>query len=309
MRLGNLDLNLLVVFEALAQTKSVSATAARIGRSQSATSGALARLRDYFNDELLVSVGNRMVLTERGEALVEPVQDALMLIRARVAAPGSFDPSTSQRRFRIVASDYLLCVLLADLVRSMSASAPGISFDISHPDEAARERLHRGELDIFITVEALMPPGVTSERLFEDEHAVVCWDQNPACLGDLDATTFFALKHVVVVFGPHRSQSYSESLLAGSVERDIGVKVASFAEIPIAVIGTPFIATMYRRHAEYFAQTMPLKIMPMPIVMPNIHESVGWHPMRGHDPGVRFLIDKLHDLASKLPPPGAAERA
>jgi DNA-binding transcriptional LysR family regulator len=105
MDLGGLDLNLLVVLDALFTEKSVSRAGQRLHLSQSATSGALARLRQTFNDPLLIQVGRRMTLTPRAEGLIEPVRDLLLKAEAIHSASPNFNPTTSTRTFRIRMSD------------------------------------------------------------------------------------------------------------------------------------------------------------------------------------------------------------
>ena len=101
MHLRGLDLNLLVVLNTLLEEKNITRTARRIYLSQSATSGALARLREFFENELLVQVGHKMVLTPLAESLVEPVRELLTVAQAIIDQRPDFDPVTSTRRFRI----------------------------------------------------------------------------------------------------------------------------------------------------------------------------------------------------------------
>src|SRR5687767_5141559 len=106
MRFERLDLNLLVALDVLIEERSVSVAANRLFLSQPALSGALNRLREYFNDELLVQSGRQMILTPKAEELRAPVREALMFIRSRITTPSDFDPATAQRKFILVASDY-----------------------------------------------------------------------------------------------------------------------------------------------------------------------------------------------------------
>jgi DNA-binding transcriptional LysR family regulator len=121
MRFGRLDLNLLVALDALLTEKSVSLAADRLCLSQSATSSALGRLRDYFGDELLVVRGRQMVLTARAESLVEPVRAVLEQVRSTIAVAPQFDPATADRQIRIMASDYSTEVLLATVALEKSS--------------------------------------------------------------------------------------------------------------------------------------------------------------------------------------------
>ena len=124
MRFQRLDLNLLVALDALLAERSVSLAAERICLSQSATSSALGRLREYFADDLLVVKGRQMVLTARAESLVEPVRAVLEQIRTTISVSPPFDPATSDRAMTIMASDYVTEVLLATALREIADVAP-----------------------------------------------------------------------------------------------------------------------------------------------------------------------------------------
>ena len=116
MNLHLFDLNLLVTLDALLAEKNVTRAGMRMNLSQSAMSGALARLRDFFQDELLVPMGRKMVLTPLAEDLVQPVRDVLLQIQATVATKPHFEPATSTRHFTLAVSDYVTSVLMIDFI-------------------------------------------------------------------------------------------------------------------------------------------------------------------------------------------------
>ena len=120
MRFKGLDLNLLVAFDVLMATRSVSRAAERLHLSQPAMSAALARLRDYFGDELLVLQGKRMHPTAFADDLMPQVRDCLQRVESMLATSPNFDPATSQRSFTIVTSDYVLASIIVPLVAELS---------------------------------------------------------------------------------------------------------------------------------------------------------------------------------------------
>ena len=130
MHFQKLDLNLLVALDALIEERSVSRAADRLNLSQSAMSSALSRLREYFGDELLVPVGRRMEPTALALNLAPAIREILQRIRVTIQARPSFDPATAERRFRVMTSDYLVEVLLADVLRELADTAPGIQMQI-----------------------------------------------------------------------------------------------------------------------------------------------------------------------------------
>jgi LysR family transcriptional regulator, nod-box dependent transcriptional activator len=302
MRFDRLDLNLLVAFDVLGKEQNVSAAAKTLNLSQSAVSGALNRLREYFGDELLVPSGRRMILTPKAIQLIEPVREALLLIRTNITTPANFDPATTDRRFVLVASDYAYNVFLADALKAAGREAPGTCFDVLPPDVAAFERLESGEVDLLLTIESHLVRGHPRELLCEDEHAVVAWNQNPHCRDVLDADMFGRLGHATTFFGPERFPALSETLFEKmGIERKIDVRVSTFAAIPQCVIGTDRIATMHRRHAEYFARFLPIRIFDMPYDLPRVRESVQWHRIRQGDDGLQWMLNHIKAVCQLLP--------
>lgn len=301
MRFDRLDLNLLVAFDVLSHEQNVSAAARTLNLSQSAVSGALNRLRDYFADELLVPSGRRMILTPKAQQLVEPVRQTLLMIRSNITTPAKFDPASAERRFVIVASDYAYNVFLADALKVAGREAPGASFDVIPPDVGALERLESGEVDLLLTIESYMARGHPQELLCVDEHAVVAWDQNPHCDKGLDKAVFERLGHAITFFGPERFPALSETLFEEmGISRRIEMRVSTFAAIPQSIIGTERIATMHRRHAEYFARIMPIRIFNMPYALPQVRECIQWHKIRQADEGLKWLLDHIKTASQVL---------
>ena len=123
MRFNKLDLNQLVVLDTLLDERSVTRAAQRLFLSQSATSSAMARLREYFDDELLVQVGKAMVLTPRAEGLRRPVREVLRQIQAITNDSPEFDPATSDRKIVVETSDYVISVFLGEVLRRASVES------------------------------------------------------------------------------------------------------------------------------------------------------------------------------------------
>src|SRR6202022_941399 len=153
MRYHKLDLNLLTALKALLAEKNVPRAGESVHVTQSAMSGILARLRDYFGDPLIVQVGRKMELTPLAESLVEPVNDVLLRIDATIATRPEFNPLITRRHFLIVASAYSLNVLYLDVLRRVHREAPGMSVEFRSPSEAAAAELEAGEVDFIVNPE------------------------------------------------------------------------------------------------------------------------------------------------------------
>ena len=150
MNLRSVDLNLLVVLDALLAECNVSRAGQRIGLSQPATSAALGRLRQIFGDPLLVRAGRGLVRTRVADDLVIPLRETLGQVERLIVERPEFDPGTADRTFTISASDYATLVLLAPFVRALAAEAPGITVDLLPRFRDVNDLLTSDRADIVI---------------------------------------------------------------------------------------------------------------------------------------------------------------
>lgn len=294
MRFQRLDLNLLVALDALLTERSVSLAAERVCLSQSAMSSALGRLREYFGDELLVLKGRQMVLTARADELIEPVRAVLEQIRTTIAAPQVFDPATSDRVIRIMASDYVTDVVLAESLNEMQRDAPHMRFEIQPMSEHIVETLERGFVDLLITIDHAISADHPSQLLFEDDYVVVGWDENPAMAQTLTREAYFALEHVVAGFGRGKVSAFDDWFMRRQkTARKIKVLVPSFLSMSAFIVGSQRIATVHRRMARRLTQYLPLSIREVPFEIPSIRETIQWHVSNDNDPALRWVVERL----------------
>jgi LysR family nod box-dependent transcriptional activator len=301
MRFDRLDLNLLAALDVLIDVRSVSEAARRMNLSQPAVTGALNRLRDFFEDDLLVQRGRQMLLTPKAEELAVPVRRALALIRAEITSPGRFDASSSNRRFLLAVSDYAYTILVADLIAAAASLAPGVSFEIVPPGTHSAERLERAEIDIFVTVAPFAIGEHPQLPLWRDEEVVISWS-GAGHPDHIEADSFFEAGHVVALFGPDRQPSLADTHLAASgYSRRIDLLLPNFSLLPQAVVGTQRLATMHRLYAQHFAELYPIRIHSTWQPLPEIVEIAQWHEVRSRDPGLQWLIALFEDQVTRLP--------
>jgi LysR family nod box-dependent transcriptional activator len=294
MRFHRLDLNLLVALDALLTERSVSLAAERICLSQSATSSALGRLREYFGDELLVVRGRQMVLTARAEALVEPVRAVLGQIQETIAVSPPFDPASSDRAIRVMASDYMTEVLLASVMRELEQSAPNIRLEITPMNDSPTETLERGLVDLLLTVDFAISTEHPSRILFEDDYVVIGCVNNPALQGPMTRELYFELGHVTARFGRGHMPAFEEWFIRRQKQqRKLDVVVPSFLSIPGLLIGTRRIATVHRRHAVRIASHLPVVMREAPMAIPPIREAIQWHLSNNNDPAIRWFVEQV----------------
>jgi len=302
MNFKGLDLNLLVALDAVLRERSVSRAAERLFLSQPAMSNALARLRTYFHDPLVVQQGRQLLLTPRSEALLQPVRDVLMMIESAVVDPAAFEPSQIEREVRILASDFATRVLLRPLFERISAIAPKMRFSaISQGAVDAAVLLDRGEVDLLIIPTRYQHPDHPAELLFEESYVCVIWSGNQSIGERLTFDEYIAADHIVVEFAGSRVPAFDSWFIERfGVVRRIAVRTQSLTTLCELVVGTNRIATVHRRLAEYEARALPLRLCEPPLNIPTLIECVQWHRVRSHDPVLRWLIDHMRAVAADI---------
>lgn len=299
MRFGRLDLNLLVALDALLTERSVSLAADRLCLSQSATSSALGRLREYFGDELLVVKGRTMILTARAEELIEPVRAVLEQIRTTVAVAPPFDPATAERTIRIMASDYSTEALLTGVLADLEKEAPNLRFEIQPMNDTPIEAIERGYIDLLLTIDYAISADHPSQMLFEDDYVVVGDPANPAMGGTMTRDLYFSLGHVTARFGKARVPAFEDWFVRRQKQqRRVEVVAPSFLSLPGLIVGTNRIATLHRRMAEIVVRSMPLVMREIPFDIPPIREVVQWNLANNNDRALRWVVECMHAAAT-----------
>jgi LysR family nod box-dependent transcriptional activator len=302
MNLHRLDLNLLVALDALLAERSITRAAERLHLSPSATSGALGRLRDYFEDELLRPMGRKMAPTPLGETLQASVRDCLLHVQATVERRPYFDPATSTRKFALMMSDYVAAILLPMVLRRVQREAPGVVLELlAHQDQPA-VALERGDVDFLVIPRNFVVPGHPAEPLFEDDFVCVCWADNPCVGAELTRDQFLALTHVVARIGIERPPTIDAWFFERfGHARKVGVVTMNFTSVPQLLLGTQHIALMHRRLALRSRAMLPLRILNAPFELPTLVETIQWHKFRTADPGRRWLHHLLQEAAQAAP--------
>lgn len=301
MRLGHFDLNLFVTLDALLETRSISRAAERLHIGASATSSALGRLREHFDDELLVQVGRRMELTPLAESLREPVRDLLLRSQATLAARTEFDPGRAQRRFVVNASDYATTVLLTPLAQQLETEAPGISLDVVSLGDSNLERLERGEVDFAIYPERNASADHPIEPLMTETYSCVLWTGHRLARQGLSYADYMAARHVAAQFGDRRVATFESWFLAAhGVARQVVVTASSFNALPALVVGTQRVATMHTRLARMHARMLPVVVWPAPFDIPVLKLVMQWNRHNAQDAAHAWLRQRLVQQAREV---------
>lgn len=285
MRLTHLrqaDLNLLVVFTALAEERHVTRAAARLLLSQPAVSRALQRLRDMFHDDLLVRSSSGYEPTPKGQRLLQELESTLPRLD-RLLSGSDFDPMTEETTFRIAATDHASHVLCPLLCWKVLPAGDKVCFDFTGLHDGSFDAMERGRLDLLLNADdGYIPPRYATETIFADEFACVAARESSYSRG-LTLKQYLAASHIGVgVLGG--LQTIPEKRLAAvGAKRHCAMWVSYFAAAIRSVAGTKLIATVPRRMAEFEADNAALKILKPPEVLGRFTYLMAWHPRMNTD--------------------------
>lgn len=301
MRFNKLDLNLLVALDAMLHTCNITRAAKQLHMSQSAMSNCLARLRDYFGDELLRPVGRKMELTPRAELLKDAVHDLLLRIDTTLSSEPDFDPSVSEREFRIAASDYTSLVLMPKVMSLAERQNARVRFTLVPQMGDAARALERGEADVLVIPSDYCSSEHPLEILYEEMFSCLLWSGSQLAKQSLTLEAYRAAGHVVMhPSGTDRPAFGSRYLHDRGVDRKVEVTTYNFLSEPMLLIGTERVATVPTRIAQWACQQFPLMMCALPVEIPAMHQSIQWHKYRAADPGLMWLLDLFRTAAKDI---------
>lgn len=303
LQLRDLDLNLLVVLEALLAERSVTRAAARLGLTASATSHALARLRAGLGDELLVRTRGGMVPTPRGEQLLAPLRRVLAEISALWAAPAAFDPATSRREFVIATTDYVETVLLPPLLARVSSAAPGVQLRIRPLERSdVADALEGGTYHVVLAASVDPSPGLQQQVLFAEQMVLVCREGHPRVKRRVDLAAYLALGHVMVSVRGGTQSAVDERLAELGHTRRIALIVPHFLAAPLMVASSDLVLTAPSRLVQRLGEALALRTLAPPPELGNNGFTVRqvWHERFQHVPGHLWLRQQIFAAAAEL---------
>jgi len=302
MNVGDIDLNLLHVFAAVHQARSVSRAADRLGLSQPATSHALTRLRTLLHDPLFTRAPGGVRPTPKADRLAPQVLAALQLLDAALQESDRFDAAQSRRRFTLhmsdIGADEFLPLLMADLGRS----APGVMLDVVQlaPDAIA-PALDQGRLDLAL---GYLPGLVGSEQatLLTEHYVVLLRQGHPLTHRLRDRAALQQLDFIVV----HSHTEPARALHQLGLEPRIRLALPHFMVVPPILAATDLAVVLPSRPAQRFAARHRLQVLSPDLGLPPFPVAMHWHWRHTHDPGHAWLRDRA--LAMHFEPVPATPR-
>jgi DNA-binding transcriptional LysR family regulator len=286
--LSAIDLNLLVILRALLNERHVTRAAQRIGLSQSATSHALARLRELLGDPLLVRSGRALTLTPRAASLLPALERGLGDLASAIAGEPEFDPSTARRTFAIGTSDYLQALIMGPLLRELATRAPGIDLSVVvFPN--VRELIDSSAIDLAVTVPSPEMRPLVHQALFEENFLCMVRRDHPEIKKRPSLDKYLGQRHVMVAPSGTPGSFVDTILAERGLQRRVALRVTNFLIAPVVVCETDFINTMPARLARQLAKIYPLRLVPPPLELPTFEYGMYWHRRLDQDPAQRWL--------------------
>jgi DNA-binding transcriptional LysR family regulator len=309
------DLNLLVVFEVLMAERSVTRAAERLGRTQSAVSHSLSRLRAQLGDPLLAKGGPFMLPTTFALELMEQARPILRSIRRVLSPRYTFDPAASQRVFRFAAPDFAV-TLFTSLLTRVRKEAPGVSIEWAGLQGPMPLQVAEGQIDLAIApAQTLLPEGVTRQGIGELTWRCFARRGHPA-LSKWGRKEWSRWPHVVVRVGDTVASPVNAAARAVGLERTIGAWVPHFSAIAPVIRDSDLIATLPSIAMLDTSKLYDLESRQVPFPIDPLPHAMLWSATRGNDPEIAWLRNRLKpivrskfvDLANCFPPDARQRR-
>jgi LysR family transcriptional regulator, mexEF-oprN operon transcriptional activator len=290
--LRNFDLNLLVVFDVLMSQRSVTRAAERLGRTQSAVSHSLARLRNQLGDPLLTKGGARMQATALALDLIEEVRPMLGGIERVLSPQHVFDPRSSRRVFRLAAPDFML-TLYTGLIAQLRKEAPGIAVEWTTPREPTLLDVAEGLIDAAIVPTVLRwPPGVTGASVGALGWRCFARSGHPAFSG-WSSNTWARWPHLAVRVGDAVTSPVETAMSAAGLTRTIGGWAPNFCAVAPVLSRSDLIATLPALTMAEGQRAYGLESVEVPFKIPPLPHAVVWCSGRSRDPALNWFRERL----------------
>lgn len=299
MNLYKVNLNLLIAFDAMMQTRHVSKAAAKCFISQSAMSNSLNQCRELFQDELFIRTSEEMKPTPKALELTGPVREAIHKIELVFEQSSVFDPCKSEICFRLGVSDYLCATILPEIFKHIRRHAPNVTFDI-FPIASAQQlnALDEDTVDLVLGFFVTLPDRVFQQTIFHDEAVIVGCAKNPIFNKKITLKSWRESEHIRTLYHNESVLSAFDKYLneQNIPERKIVMSVPYAVSNLQMLSQTPYLATSSMLLFNTFAKSFKLKSSPPPFKMPKIPIRQVWHKQHHKTPAVVWLRQKIFEL-------------
>jgi DNA-binding transcriptional LysR family regulator len=285
----DIDLNLLAVITELQKTRSVSQAAENLDLSQSAVSMSLAKLRRRFGDPLFVRTSSGMAPTPYALELIEGVKKAGDILQAALQRRVVFDPSTSERTFRLCSTDIAQFTLLPALMMRLRSLAPGLRIDLLNITPDAPKLLESGDASLAIGLLPQMGAGFCQQKLFQGRFMCAMRRDHPRVRHELSRMQFENEMHLSVMTPGIGYEMLEKTLEAQGIRRKVGIQVPSYLGVSGVIAVTDYLGIITERLGRILAEGKNMKLLPLPFEVPRFTVSQTWHERYSLDPASQWL--------------------
>jgi DNA-binding transcriptional LysR family regulator len=292
--LAAIDLNLLVVFEALLAERNVSRAGDRIGLAQPSISRSLAQLRALFGDELFVRTPKEMRPTARALELAAPIAEALDKVRSTLQRQEAFDPATSRRKLAIGATFYANFTMLPEFIRILRTEAPNLCvFVRSLGFRDAIGFLDESKIDLAIGVFADMPKRIATCELTSDHFVCVSRRNHPGLAGGLTLESFVAQAHARWSLAREPTEAIDAALARHHLKRNVAFVLQGFYPLVVAVASSDLLAVVPARVAHALAPREAIDVHELPLDLPPLAIAIAWSKHGEVDAASRWMRERI----------------
>ncbi len=296
----NTDLNLLVYLDILLKEKSVTRAAEQLGLTQPAMSNALKRLREVFNDPILIRTNQGMTATEKALSLQPEIRKLVLEMQTLLEPNQDFQAQDSRRVFRIMCSDYAEATLLPAMIKRMREEAPGIILDCLTPSDVSYQDLEQGHVDMAINRFNDMPASFHQKTIWRDSFSCLLNADNPMAK-KFNLKTYLQAQHVWVsktgmgvglgVNPEHQSGLgwIDKALEKLGHKRQISIFTRHYTMPALLVMNNDLIATLPTKVAVMYAANPALVLKAPPFSIPEFELKMAWSPLLHHSAAHRWL--------------------
>lgn len=295
------DLNLLPVFLALMEERSVTRAAGRLGITQPALSNSLNRLRDMLKDPLFIRERYGIRPTQLAEEITPTIAAALAQLDDLIVHQQDFDPASAERLFLIAPNSYVELVLMPALVVRLREQAPGIKLRMTpFGNDLAETGVISGTTAMVLGRVIDPPDNLVVQHLMDDGLACIVRREHPDVDANLTRDVYESLKHVNVLPPGRIRAGVFQALGQQNLKRDVAVSVTHFLAVPEIIAVTDYCATLPRLICRSLERDPRLKVVPTPVALGTFPVEMAWHIRYRHDPAHRWLRGVVNDVAKSV---------
>jgi len=300
----HLDLQLLMVFDAIMSERNVTRAAERLSIGQPAVSKALTQLREVFGDPLFLRSGRGVIPTYKALEIADEVREAIAALNGLLGPTEDFDPGSARAEFNLGATDYVSLVLLPHLMKRLDKMAPRLSIKVQMIEPMTpEEMLLTGKVDLVLSTVTTTSFPIYRQELFRDSYVCVGREGHPMLRAAPTLEQFAACRHLAMP----RQNGARELVLQDvmqrfGVNRNVAMQIPYLLAAPPILLATDLIMTLASRAAVALAQLHPLRVSAHPLPLPEFPVFQLWHDRTHRSASHRWLRDEIAAAGAQLAP-------